>query len=133
VRGRGRLRPERQRGEPAGKLDDTEADAANLPCPPNTSRLLVRPGPTVSHVGEFDDIIAAMEASPLMAEVKAMGVSGDFSKLDRNAAKRHHYVPQFLLRGFADPGDGGRRIFQMPTRSRKAPRAYPVRSVRVGS
>jgi hypothetical protein len=78
-------------------------------------------------VGEFDHIVAAMEASPLMAELKAMGLSGDFSKLDRNAAKRHHYVPQFVLRGFADPTDGGRRIFQMPTRSRKAPRRVGVR------
>jgi hypothetical protein len=34
-------------------------------------------------VGEFDHIVAAMEASPLMAELKAMGLSGDFSKLDR--------------------------------------------------
>jgi hypothetical protein len=81
----------------------------------------------VFRVGEFDHIIAAMEASPLMADLKAMGLSGDFSKLDRNAAKRHHYVPQFVLRGFADPADGGRRIFQMPTRSRKAPIRVGVR------
>ncbi len=82
---------------------------------------------TVSFVSEFDDIVAAMEASPLMAELKAMGLSGEFSKLDRNPAKRHHYVPQFVLRGFADPADGGRRIFQMPTRSRKAPIRVGVR------
>jgi hypothetical protein len=62
---------------------------------------------TVSYVGEFDHIVAAMEASPLMAELKAMGLSGEFSKLDRHAAKRHHDVPQFVLRGFADPADGG--------------------------
>jgi hypothetical protein len=78
-------------------------------------------------VGEFDHIVAAMEASPLMTELKAMGISGDFSKLDGNRAKRHHYVPQFVLRGFTDPADGGRRIFQMPTRSRKAPTRVGVR------
>jgi hypothetical protein len=47
--------------------------------------------------------------------------------LTANAAKRHHYVPQFVLRGFADPADGGRRIFQMPTKSRKAPLRVGVR------
>jgi hypothetical protein len=78
-------------------------------------------------VGEFDHIVAAMEASPLMAELKLMGLTGDFSKLDRNAAKRHHYVPQFVLRGFTDPADGGRRIFQMPTRIRKAPIRVGIR------
>lgn len=82
-------------------------------------------------MGEFDHIVAAMEASPLMAELKTMGLSGDFSKLDSNAAKRHHYVPQFILRGFADPGDGGRRIFQMPTRSRRAPVRVGVRDAAV--
>lgn len=78
-------------------------------------------------MGEFDHIVAAMKASPLMAELTAMGLTGDFSKLDRNAAKRHHYVPQFVLRGFADPADGGRRIFQMPIRSRKAPTRVGIR------
>ena len=82
-------------------------------------------------VGEFDHIVAAIEASPLMAALKAMGLSGDFSKLDRNAAKRHHYVPQFLLRGFADPADGGKRIFQMPTRSRKAPMQVGIRDAAI--
>lgn len=91
------------------------------------TRLLASLGSTVCRVGEFDHIAAAMEASPLMAELKAMGLSGDFSKLERNAAKRHHYVPQFVLRGFADPADGGRRIFQMPTGSRKAPIRVGVR------
>jgi hypothetical protein len=78
-------------------------------------------------VGEFDHIVAAMKASPLIREFEAMARSEDFSKLDRNTAKRHHYVPQFVLRGFADPRDGGRRVFQMPTKSRKAPRRVGVR------
>jgi hypothetical protein len=82
-------------------------------------------------VGDFDDIVASMEASPLMAELKAIGLSGDFSKLERNPAKRHHYVPQLVLRGFADPADGGRRIFQMPTRSRKAPIRVGIRDAAV--
>jgi hypothetical protein len=81
----------------------------------------------VFRVGEFDHIVAAMEASPLMAELKAIGLSGDFSKLDGNAAKRHHYVPQFVLHGFANPAEGGRRVFQMPTKSREAPIRVGVR------
>jgi hypothetical protein len=51
-----------------------------------------------------------------------MGVSGDFSRLDRNQAKRHHFVPHFLLRGFALEHNGNDRLFQMETASRGARR-----------
>jgi Protein of unknown function (DUF4238) len=55
-----------------------------------------------------------------------MGVAGDFSALDRSQAKRHHFVPQFLLRGFALKHNGKDRLFQMETASRGAPRRVDV-------
>jgi hypothetical protein len=44
-----------------------------------------------------------------------MGLSGDFSRLDGNQAKRHHFLPQFLLRGFAQERGGKERLLQMET------------------
>jgi len=72
--------------------------------------------------GEFDHIAVALNSSPVVRAFTEMGVSGDFSRLDRNQAKRHHFVPQFLLRGFALEHNGKHRLFQMETASRGAPR-----------
>lgn len=55
-------------------------------------------------------------------------MSGDFSRLERNQAKRHHFLPQFLLRGFAHEHNGKDRLFQMQTASRGAPRRVDVRT-----
>jgi hypothetical protein len=43
---------------------------------------------------------AALQASPLTAAFMEMVESNDFSRLDKNTAKRHHFLSQFLLRGF---------------------------------
>jgi hypothetical protein len=78
-------------------------------------------------MGEFDHIVSAMNASPIMRELVEMGSTGDFSRLDANQAKRHHYIPQFVLREFATRRDGKHFIFQMPTQGRRAPTAVSVR------
>jgi Protein of unknown function (DUF4238) len=78
-------------------------------------------------VGDFDHIVAALEASPITAELKAMVASEDFSRLDKNAAKRHHFLSQFLLRGFAQTHDLKGCVFQMSTQDRKAPLRVDVK------
>jgi len=80
-------------------------------------------------MGEFDHIVAALDASPVTAAFREMVESNDFSSLDKNTAKRHHFVPQFLLRGFAEAHRGKDCIFQMETRSRRAPTREEVRTV----
>jgi hypothetical protein len=75
---------------------------------------------------EFDHIVAALEASPVTRALAEMAKTDDFSSLE-STAERHHYVPQFLLKGFAVERDGGRRIFQMPTSGRRAPTRVGVR------
>ena len=57
-----------------------------------------------------------------------MATSNDFSRLDRNAAKRHHFLPQFLLRGFAHQRNGKDCLFQIETTSRRAPLRVNVRT-----
>src|SRR4051812_9706005 len=79
-------------------------------------------------MGEFDHIVAALQSSPVVRAFTEMGVSGDFSRLDRNQAKRHHFLPQFLLRGFAHEHNGNDRLFQMETASRGAPRRVDLRT-----
>lgn len=79
-------------------------------------------------MGEFDHIVAALQASPVVAAFQEMAVSNDFSRLDRNAAKRHHFLPQFLLRGFAHAHQGKARLFQMETATRRAPLRVDVRN-----
>lgn len=79
-------------------------------------------------MGEFDDIAAALQASPVTAAFAKMAESGDFSRLDKNAAKRHHFVSQFLLRGFAEGDEGKERLFQMEVQTRRAPERVPVRT-----
>jgi len=82
-------------------------------------------------MGEFDHIAAAMRASPLTAAFMEMAETNDFSRLDKNTAKRHHFLPQFLLRGFSHTYHGKGHIFQMETRSRRAPVRVGVRSAAV--
>lgn len=79
-------------------------------------------------MGEFDHIVLAMEASPLTAAFQEMAESGDFSRLDTNTAKRHHFLSQFLLRGFASAHSGKDCLFQMEAKSRRAPIRADVRT-----
>jgi hypothetical protein len=79
-------------------------------------------------MGEFDHIVAALHASPVARAFKEMGESGDFSRLDGNQAKRHHFLPQFPLHGFAQERGGKERLFQMETASRGAPRPVDFRT-----
>jgi hypothetical protein len=81
-------------------------------------------------VGEFDHIIEEFNASPVAIALKEIGESGDFSRLEADFTKRHHYVSQFVLRGFSNPRDGG-RIYQMTTAGRGAPKAIGVRDAAV--
>jgi hypothetical protein len=73
-------------------------------------------------MGEFDWIVAAMGESPVVAAFAEMSVSGDFSGLEKNAAKRHHFLPQLLLRRFAFVREDRDGIFQMKATGRAAPR-----------
>ncbi len=80
-----------------------------------------------SVIGEFDHIVAAMNASPLMRELIDMASSGDYSRLDQSKAHRHHFIPQFLLRNFSSQHDGRPAIFQMDTSSQRAPQRVGTR------
>ena len=79
-------------------------------------------------MGQFDHIAAALQASPVTAEFTKMAASGDFTALEANGAKRHHFLPQFQLRGFAETHDGKDRVFQMDAPNRGAPRRVDVRT-----
>ncbi len=79
-------------------------------------------------MGEFDHIVAALRASPFTSACMEMAVSNDFSRLERNAAKRQHFLPQLLLRGFAHAHNGKDRVWQMETTSRRAPRRVDIRT-----
>lgn len=79
-------------------------------------------------MGDFDHIVAALRASPLMTALQEMAVSNDFSRLERNEAKRHHFLPQFLLRGFAHAHQGKDCLFQIETASRRAPLRVDMRT-----
>src|SRR5207248_10773598 len=57
---------------------------------------------------------------------REMGEANDHSRLDKNTAKRHHFVSQFVLRGFGHPHDGKDCVFQMETEGRKAPRRVQI-------
>jgi Protein of unknown function (DUF4238) len=80
------------------------------------------------YMGEFDHIVAALQSSPLVRELTEIGVSGDFSRLEKNEAKRHHFLSQFLLRGFAQERNGKHRLFQMEAARRGAPRPVDIRT-----
>lgn len=72
-------------------------------------------------MGEFDHIVEAMGESPVISAFKEMSLSGDFSALDQNPAKRQHFLPQLLLRKFSFTRDGQEGIFQMKAAGRAAP------------
>lgn len=72
-------------------------------------------------------IQAAFAASPLAVEMAAMGAADDFSRLEKNAAKRQHFIPQLLLRGFASDKGGDLQLCQMETQRRGAPRPVGIR------
>ena len=82
-------------------------------------------------MGEFDHIVAAMQASPVTSAFMEMVELNDFSRLDKSTAKRHHFVPQLLLRGFSHPHQGKPHVFQMDTGSRRAPTRVGIRSAAV--
>jgi hypothetical protein len=79
-------------------------------------------------MGQFDHIVAALEASPVTAAFREMVESNDFSRLDKNTAKRHHFLSQFLLRGFAHSHKGKDCLFQMEAKGRTAPIRVDVRT-----
>ncbi|HZB34825.1 MAG TPA: DUF4238 domain-containing protein [Gaiellaceae bacterium] len=79
-------------------------------------------------MGGFDLIAAALRASPVTAAFMEMVESNDFSRLDKSTAKRHHFLSQFLLRGFADTHNGKDCLFQMETKNRRAPIRVDVRT-----
>ena len=79
-------------------------------------------------MGEFDHIAAALKASPITAAFMEMAESNDFSRLDKSQAKRHHFLSQFMLRGFAHTHNGKDCLFQMEVKSRRAPRRVEVRT-----
>jgi Protein of unknown function (DUF4238) len=81
-------------------------------------------------VGEFDYIVDALQATPIFEVLKEMAKSGDYSRLESDA-KRHHYVPQFLLRGFSHDFHGKPHVFQMETGTRRAPCRVGLRSAAV--
>ncbi len=72
-------------------------------------------------MGEFDHIVAAMRESPVVSAFEEMSISGDFSALDKNPAKRQHFLSRFLLRKFSFTRDGREGIFQMKAAGRAAP------------
>jgi hypothetical protein len=51
-----------------------------------------------------DEVAAAFQASPLFRELEEIAESGEFGRFE-SGAKRHHFVPQMLLRGLR-PKDG---------------------------
>jgi hypothetical protein len=83
---------------------------------------------TVVDMGQFDHIAQAMLASPLMGAFIEMAESNDFSRLESSTAKRHHFLPQLLLRHFATPFRGKDCIFQMEATSRRAPLRVDIRT-----
>jgi hypothetical protein len=78
-------------------------------------------------MGEFDHIAEAMRESPVVSAFTEMSLAGDFSALEKNQAKRQHFLPQLLLRKFAFVKDGQEGIFQMKAAGRAAPRRVGVR------
>src|SRR2546429_7538150 len=79
-------------------------------------------------MGQFDHIVGALEASPVTVAIREMVESNDFSRLDKNTAKRHHFLSQFLLRSFAHVHKGKDCLFQMEANSRRAPIRVEVRT-----
>lgn len=78
-------------------------------------------------MGAFDHIVAAIEASRVSVALREMTEANDFSRLE-SGAKRHHFLPQFLLRGFADPRGRQDSIFQLDVRNRRAPKRVGIQT-----
>lgn len=78
-------------------------------------------------MGEFDHIVGAMQASSVFRELARMGESGNYDTLESNGAKRHHFVSQFVLRGFSRDADA-EFVFQMIASGRGAPIRVPIRT-----
>ncbi len=81
-------------------------------------------------MGEFDDIADALRATPIFEVFAPMVEAGDYSALETEA-RRHHYVPQFLLRSFSHNHGGKPHVFQMETSGRRAPYRVGLRSAAV--
>ncbi|HZQ80951.1 MAG TPA: DUF4238 domain-containing protein [Gaiellaceae bacterium] len=81
-------------------------------------------------IGEFEHIVTALQAAPIYTALNSMAESGDYSALETQA-KRHHYVPQFLLRRFSHEYEGKPHVFQMDMTSGSAPRRVGLRSAAV--
>jgi hypothetical protein len=63
--------------------------------------------------------MVAFQSSPLVAELATLSESGDGSAFDSDA-KRQHFVPQLILRGFSTERDGKRWLYQLNTKSGKS-------------
>lgn len=68
-----------------------------------------------------------MQASSVLREFGRMAKSGNYETLESNPAKRHHFVSQFILRGFSRDADT-EFIFQMSASGRGAPIRVPIRT-----
>ena len=71
---------------------------------------------------------AEMLASPLIADLNEISGSRDITELEKAEAKRHHFVSQFLLRGFSDGGNPA-RLYQVKG---SAPGLVDTSSLRIG-
>lgn len=81
-------------------------------------------------MGEFDHIAKALQDTPIFTLLQAMAESGDYSALETEA-RRHHYVPRFLLRGFSHPYHDKPHVWQADLRSNRAPIRVGLRSAAV--
>jgi hypothetical protein len=76
-------------------------------------------------VKEFNDFRTGWLQSPLGLLIAEMRQTGDYGRIEKSEAKRHHFVPQLLLREFsADPDR--RALFQLDV-STGQPRKTSVR------
>jgi uncharacterized protein DUF4238 len=98
-------------------------DRSDEPLPATDFTERARPSASLPFavMGEFDHIVAAMRESPVVSAFEEMSISGDFSALDQNPAKRQHFLSRFLLRKFSFTRDGREGIFQMKAAGRAAP------------
>lgn len=67
-----------------------------------------------------DEIAAAFDSSPLVAELATLADSD--GSVYESEAKRQHFIPQLLLRGFSEKAGGKPTLFQLNTRSGKPQR-----------
>ncbi len=72
----------------------------------------------------MDEVDAAFAASPLLLELQEIFEQENLGRLDSDA-KRQHFVPQLLLRGFSQPRDGKDTLYQLDVRRGQAVRTDP--------